>query len=72
MGDDDHKNLSIGKRIFHGFLEHTVSFLGGMLVFVSLYWFFHFATWHERFIYIVFSILFVCVLIKILPDRPEQ
>ncbi len=71
MGNDGHKKLSIGKCIFHGFLEHTVSFLGGVLVFVCLYWLFHFETWHERFIYIVVSILFVCALVKILPDRPE-
>ncbi|MGV3346978.1 hypothetical protein ACGVWS_15020 [Enterobacteriaceae bacterium LUAb1] len=69
MADDE--RLPLGKRIFYGFLENTVSLLGGILVFVCLYWFFHFETWHERFIYIGMSILFVYVLVKILPDRPE-
>lgn len=67
----DNKILLLGKRIFHSFLENTVTLLGGILVFVCLYWFFHFETWKERFIYIIISILFVYVLVKVLPDRSE-
>lgn len=67
----DYKKLPLGKRIFHSFFENVVSLLGGILVFVCLYWFFHFETWSERFIYITLSILFVYVLVRVLPDRPQ-
>ncbi len=67
----DNKRLPLGKRIFHSFLENAVALLGGILVFACLYWFFHFETWKERFIYIIISILFVYVLVKALPDRSE-
>lgn len=65
------KRLSLGKRIFYGFLENAISLLGGLLVFFCFYCFFHFETWHERFLYIGMSVLFVYLLVKILPDRPE-
>lgn len=72
MAGDKIKKLSFGKRVFHSFLEYAVSLLGGILVFLCIYWFFHFETWHERFIYIAVSIVVVYVIVKLLPERPEE
>ncbi|AVJ18370.1 hypothetical protein CLM71_15100 [Serratia sp. MYb239] len=72
MGNDKKGKLPIGKRIFHSFLEYSVSLLGGVLVFLCIYWFFHFETWHERFIYISVSIAVVYLIVKLLPERPEE
>lgn len=36
--------------------------------FLCFYWFFHFETWHERFIYISLSIAVVYLISKIIPD----
>ncbi len=65
------KRLSLGSRIFFGFLENAISLLGGLWVFFCFYCFFHFETWHERSLYIVISFLLVYGLVKILPNRPE-
>jgi len=70
--DKKFNKLSIKKRIFHTFLEYAVSLLGGLMVFLCIYWFFHFETWWERFTYIFITIFVVYGLVKILPDRPEQ
>lgn len=64
--------MSVWKRLFHTFLETSVSILGGLLVLVCCYWFFHYETWHERLIAIGVSILVVYIVVKILPDRPDQ
>ncbi len=64
--------MSVWKRLFHTFLETSVSILGGLLVLVCSYWFFHYETWHERLIAIGVSILVVYIVVKILPDRPDQ
>jgi putative flippase GtrA len=69
---DEANNLSVWKRLFHTFLETSVSILGGLLVLVCCYWFFHYETWHERLIAIGVSILVVYIVVKILPDRPDQ
>ena len=63
--------LKVSKRVFHSLLEYAVSLLGGILVFVCIYWFFHFETWHERFIAIAVSAAVVCVIVKLLPERPS-
>jgi hypothetical protein len=55
----------------HTALETMASILGGALVLICAYWFFHFDTWHERFIYITLSIVAVYLICKVLPDRPE-
>ncbi|WP_090136462.1 hypothetical protein [Kosakonia oryziphila] len=72
MADNKIKKLSFGKRVFHSFLEYAVSLLGGILVFLCIYWFFHFETWHERFIYIIVSMVVVYIIVKLLPERPEE
>ncbi|MBS0974914.1 hypothetical protein [Serratia rubidaea] len=72
MASDKKERLSIGKRMFHSFLEYAVSLLGGALFFLCIYWFFHFETWHERFIYIAISIAAVYLIVKILPERPDE
>lgn len=72
MVDDKIKKLSFGKRVFHSLLEYAISLLGGILVFLCIYWFFHFETWHERFIYITVSIVVVYIIVKLLPERPEE
>jgi len=46
--------------------------LGGLLVVVCCYWFFHYETWHERFIAIGLTILVVYIAVKLLPNRPEE
>ncbi len=72
MPDDKPEKPSLCKRVFHSFMEYTVSLLGGMSVFLCIYFFFHFETWHERFIYISISIAVVCFIVKVLPERPEE
>ena len=72
MVDNQTKKLSFLKRVFHSLLEYSVSFLGGILVFLCIYWFFHFETWHERFIYIAVSIAVAYIIVKLLPERPEE
>jgi hypothetical protein len=44
----------------------------GLLFFLCCYWFFHYETWHERIIAISLSVLVVAIIIKILPERPNQ
>lgn len=72
MVGDKIKKLSFTKRVFHGFIEYAVSLLGGVLVFLCVYWFFHFETWYERFIYIFISIIVVYIIVNVLPARPEE
>jgi ABC-type multidrug transport system permease subunit len=62
----------LGRRIFHSLLEAGAAILGGLLFFLCCYWFFHYETWHERLIAITLSVLVVAVIIKILPERPDQ
>lgn len=69
---NDQPKLSIGRRIFHSLLEAGAAILGGLLFFVCCYWFFHYETWHERIIAIGLSVLVVAIIIKILPERPNQ
>jgi len=66
------QKLSLWRRVFHTILETGVSLLGGLLVVVCCYWFFHYETWHERFIAIGLSILVVYIAVKLLPNRPEE
>lgn len=61
----------VKKNIMYYLLESIASILGGALVFVCAYWFFHFDTWHERFIYISISIAAVYLFCKVLPNRPD-
>lgn len=69
---NDQPKLSIGRRIFYSLLEAGAAILGGLLFFVCCYWFFHYETWHERIIAIGLSVLVVAIIIKILPERPNQ
>lgn len=64
--------LSVWKRIFHTCLESFAAILGGSLIFVCGYWFFHYDTWLERFIAIGLTVLVVYLIARILPDRPDQ
>lgn len=66
------QKLSVGRRIFHSLLETGAAILGGLLFFLCCYWFFHYETWHERIIAISLSVLVVAIIIKILPERPNQ
>jgi len=72
MQRDEPKKLSFWRRTFHTVIETGVSLLGGVLLIVCCYWFFHYETWHERFIAIGLTILAVYVVVKLLPERPES
>jgi len=71
MRKNEPTKLSLSRKIFHALLETCTSLLGGLLFFVCCYWFFHYETWHERFIAIGLSMLVVYIIVKTLPDRPE-
>lgn len=71
MSDKKMEKLSFRKRIFHSFMEYTVALIGGILVFICIYFFFHFETWYERFMYISLSVAVVFLIVKVLPERPE-
>ncbi|PST78956.1 hypothetical protein B7R70_13620, partial [Yersinia pseudotuberculosis] len=47
------------KRFIRGCIHYFGALVGSLLVFLCFYWFFHFETWHERFIYISLSIAVV-------------
>lgn len=72
MRRDEPQKLSLWRRVLHTILETGVSLLGGLLVVVCCYWFFHYETWHERFIAIGLSIVVVYIAVKLLPNRPEE
>lgn len=72
MFDKKMKKLSFRKRIFHSLMEYAVSLIGGVLVFICIYFFFHFETWSERFIYISLSVAIVFLIVKILPESPQD
>ncbi|MBP2170228.1 hypothetical protein J2125_003420 [Erwinia toletana] len=72
MRDDKTPKLSLGKRIMYTLIETSGSIIGGLLVFVCCYWFFHYDTWFERFVAIGLSILTVYIIGKLLPERPDQ
>ncbi|KKF36685.1 hypothetical protein SY86_16565 [Erwinia tracheiphila] len=66
------KKLSFWRNTFHTVIETGASLLGGVLLIVCCYWFFHYETWHERFIAIGLTILVVHVIVKLLPERTES
>ncbi|HAT23721.1 MAG TPA: hypothetical protein DCS81_04805 [Pantoea septica] len=68
---NSHK-LSIGKRILFTFIEVSGAVIGGLLVLLCSYWFFHYDTWHERLIAIGLTITVVYFIGKMLPERPDQ
>ncbi len=72
MRKDNPQKLSIGKRILFTLIEASGAVIGGLLVVLCCYWFFHYDTWHERLIAIGLSVLVVFVIGKILPERPNQ
>lgn len=72
MQRDEQTKLSLSKRVFYTLLDIAGAFLGGALFFICCYWFFHFETWHERFIAIGLSVLVVYILARIVPERPNQ
>lgn len=72
MRKDNLQKLSIGKRILFTLIETSGAVIGGLLVVLCCYWFFHYDTWHERLIAIGLSVLVVFVIGKILPERPNQ
>jgi len=72
MRKNNPQKLSIGKRILFTLIEASGAVIGGLLVVLCCYWFFHYDTWHERLIAIGLSVLVVFVIGKILPERPNQ
>jgi hypothetical protein len=72
MREDKPPKLNLGKRVMYTLIEASGSIIGGLLVLVCCYWFFHYETWHERFIAIGLSVLVVYLIIKIMPERPNQ
>ncbi|EAA7842717.1 hypothetical protein AYC90_22535 [Salmonella enterica] len=57
---------SLFSRIIHQVIGDIASVIGGLLVFLCLYWLFRLNTWAERGIYIGTSIFLAFILIKIL------
>ncbi|WP_168415136.1 hypothetical protein [Erwinia amylovora] len=72
MRDNEPTKLSIGKRIMYTIIEASGAITGAILLLLCCYWFFHYETWHERFIAIGLSVLVVYLIGKILPERPNQ
>ncbi|QGY30274.1 hypothetical protein CUN67_15585 [Pantoea cypripedii] len=72
MREDKPPKLNLGKRVMYTLIEASGSIIGGLLVLVCCYWFFHYETWHERFIAIGLSVLVVYLIVKIMPERPNQ
>lgn len=72
MHQKEPKKLSIAKRIMYSLIEASGAIVGGLLLWLCCYWFFHYETWHERFIAISLSIAVVYVIGKLLPERPNQ
>ncbi len=72
MRNDKSHKLSIGKRILFTLIEASGAVIGGFLVLLCCYWFFHYDTWHERLIAIGLTIAVVYFIGKILPERPDQ
>lgn len=72
MPEGEVKKPSLCKKMFHDFMEYFSSFMGGVLVFMCIYLFFHYETWYERIIYISISISVVCLIIKVMPGRPAD
>ncbi|ARJ43019.1 hypothetical protein B1H58_13935 [Pantoea alhagi] len=50
-------------------LHYAGSLIGGLLVLLCAYWFFHFETWTERGIYIGLTLLAVYILLKLVPEK---
>lgn len=50
-------------------ISYASAFIGGLLVFLCAYWFFHFETWTERGIYIGLTLLAVYILGKLVPEK---
>lgn len=72
MRDNEPTKLSLGKRIMYSLIEASGAIVGGLLLLLCFYWFFHYETWHERLIAIGLSVLVVYLIGKILPERPNQ
>jgi len=72
MRDNEPTKLSLGKRIMYSLIEASGAIVGGLLLLLCCYLFFHYETWHERFIAIGLSVLVVYLIGKILPERPNQ
>lgn len=54
-------------QLFFRYFSYTGALLGGALVFLCAYWFYHFETWHERGISIGLTLLAVWPVMKCLP-----
>lgn len=50
-------------------MSYAFAFIGGLLVFLCAYWFFHFETWTERAVYIGLTLLAVYMLLKLVPQK---
>ncbi|MDU4093209.1 MAG: hypothetical protein E7H57_08045 [Pantoea sp.] len=50
-------------------ISYAFAFIGGLLVFLCAWWFFHFETWTKRGIYIGLTLLAVYILIKLMPEK---
>lgn len=72
MRNDKPPKMSIGKRMMYSLIETLGAIVGGLLFLLCCYWFFHFETWHERFIAIGLSVAVVYLISKVLPERPNQ
>lgn len=53
-------------RIIHKIIGDIASIIGGLLVFLCIYWLFRLDTWTERGLYTGTSIFWALILIKIL------
>lgn len=72
MRDNESTKLSLGKRIMYSLIEVSGAIIGGLLLVLCCYWFFHYETWHERLMAIGLSIGVVYLIGKVLPERPNQ
>lgn len=72
MRDNKHSRLSLGKRIIYSLIEASGAIIGGLLLLLCCYRFFHYETWHERLIATGMSVFVVNLIGKILPERPNQ
>jgi len=56
-------------QLFFRYFSYTHALLGGALVYLCAYWFFHFETWLERCISIGLTLLAAWLVVKCLPAK---
>lgn len=66
---NNHSNDSFLRRMLLSVMGYIGALLGGALVFLCAYWFFHFETWHERGISIGLTLLVAWIVVKCVPAR---